>query len=156
MVQTIEHYYKVLIGFFSSFQSLFLLIIRLYWGWQFFVTGKGKLMNIENVAGFFASLGIPQPMINAYMAGTTECLGGLLLLLGLGARAACVPLVTVMCVAYLTAHRDALLGVFSDPNTFVTQDPFLFLMAAVIVLLFGPGVFSIDWILKKNREQPVR
>ena len=30
----------------------FLLIIRLYWGYQFFLAGKGKLENLERTAGF--------------------------------------------------------------------------------------------------------
>ena len=28
-------------------RPLFLLIIRLYWGWQFFLTGKGKLTHLD-------------------------------------------------------------------------------------------------------------
>src|SRR5271156_1147968 len=54
-------------------QPVFLLVIRLYWGWQFFVTGKGKLMDIPKVTGFFQSFCIPFPCLNAYLAGFTEC-----------------------------------------------------------------------------------
>src|SRR5690348_2415855 len=67
-------------------QSPLLLAIRLYWGWQFFQTGKGKLMNLDRTAEFFQSLHIPMPRLNACLAGGTECIGGLLLLLGLGSR----------------------------------------------------------------------
>ena len=70
-----------------------LLGIRLYWGWQFFQTGKGKLMNLDNTTGFFIELGIPFPKLNAIIAGSTECFGGLLLLVGLASRLTAVPLI---------------------------------------------------------------
>jgi putative oxidoreductase len=39
--------------------------------------------------------------------------------------------------------------VFSDPDAFVSDAAFLFLLASVIVFIFGPGAFSVDAILKK-------
>jgi putative oxidoreductase len=131
----------------SWLQPVFLLIIRLYWGWQFFITGKGKLMDIPKVTGFFQSLGIPFPMVNAYLAGCTECFGGLLLLLGLGCRITPIPLIFTMIIAYITASPDAVKHIFSKPDDFVTADPFLFLLAAIIVFLFGPGPLSLDGII---------
>jgi len=128
----------------SWLQPPFLLVIRLYWGWQFFVTGKGKLMDIPKVTGFFQSLGIPFPTLNAYLAGCTECFGGLLLLLGLGSRIITVPLIFTMIIAYITASPEAVKNIFSKPDDFVTADPFLFLLTAVIVFLFGPGPLSLD------------
>ena len=46
---------------------LVLLVMRLFWGWQFFQTGKGKLMNLDRTAGYFASFDIPLPKLNAFM-----------------------------------------------------------------------------------------
>ncbi|MBL9145858.1 MAG: DoxX family protein [Verrucomicrobiaceae bacterium] len=122
----------------------FLLGIRLYWGWQFFMTGKGKLMNLDNTTSFFMDLGIPLPKLNALMAGSTECFGGLLLLIGLASRLTSIPLIFTMIVAYLTADRDKVLGIFEDSDAFVTAAPFLFMLAAVIIFIFGPGRFSAD------------
>ena len=42
-------------------QSPLLLAVRLYWGWQFVQTGWGKMHNIVEITGFFASLNIPFP-----------------------------------------------------------------------------------------------
>jgi putative oxidoreductase len=128
-------------------QSPLLLAIRLYWGWQFAQTGWGKLMNLDRTTGFFESLHIPLPKLNAIMAGSTECGGGILLALGLFARPASVPLIGVMAVAYWTADRDALNAIVSDPDKFVTAAPFLFLFASLIVLVFGPGKLSLDALL---------
>jgi putative oxidoreductase len=131
-------------------RSPLLLVIRLYWGWQFFVAGKGKLMNLDRTTGFFESLSIPAPRVNAAMAGSVECFGGLLLLLGLGSRIVTIPLIFTMGVAYWTADREALLGVFDKPDAFFAAAPFLFLYAAVIVLAFGPGAFSADALLARR------
>lgn len=132
----------------SLLQSPLLLALRLYWGIQFMETGSGKLMNLGRTAGYFASLGIPAPHLNAALAGGTECLGGLLLALGLCARVACLPLIATMAVAYATAESDALRALASDPDKFTSAAPFLFLLTAVIVLAFGPGFFSVDWLLR--------
>jgi putative oxidoreductase len=143
--------YGLLIAAASLLQSPVLLAIRLYWGWQFFQSGKGKLLNLHRTADFFGhDLHIPMPYLSACLASATECCGGLLLLLGLGSRLVSVPLIFTMCVAYVTAEKDALNHVFSDPDKFLSAAPFLFLFACVIVLAFGPGVFSVDWILSKK------
>jgi putative oxidoreductase len=131
-------------------RSPFLLIIRLYWGWQFFQTGKGKLMNLDRTANYFASLNIPMPKLNAIMAASTECVFGLLLLVGLGGRITPLPLIGVLTVAYITSEQAALHAFFSDPDKFLTADPFLFLFACVIIFIFGPGKFSLDALFAKK------
>jgi putative oxidoreductase len=128
-------------------QSPLLLVIRLYWGVSFVQTGWGKLMHLDRTAGYFADLGIPMPKLNAIMAGATECGGGLLLALGFLARPVAVPLIFCMGVAYATAEREALGALRSDPDKFVTAAPFLFLLASLVVLAFGPGRFSLDALL---------
>src|SRR5208282_3014883 len=110
--------YRLWVAIVSKLQSPFLLILRLYFGWQFFQTGKGKLMHLDKIAGYFATLHIPMPKLNAALAGTTECFGGLLLLLGLGSRIITVPLICTMIVAYLTADTDTVKNIFSKPDAF--------------------------------------
>jgi putative oxidoreductase len=142
--------YRWLIKAGEHLQSPLLLAIRLYWGWQFFETGKGKLINHPDVANYFQSLHIPFPAFNAYLAGGTECFGGLLLLAGLGSRLVSLPLIFTMVVAYLTAEKSTVEHIFSDPDKFVSAAPFLFMLAAILVLAFGPGVFSLDWLIAKK------
>ena len=151
MSKSIDRLYEIYVKFLGLFRSPFLLIIRLYWGWQFFLTGKGKLMNLDRTAAFFTSLHIPAPKLNAIMAGSTECFGGLLLLIGLGSRIATVPLIFTMIVAYLTAEPDKVKNIFSNPDAFVSSAEFLFMLASIIVLLFGPGAFSVDALIRKMR-----
>lgn len=134
----------------STLQSPFLLLVRLYWGWSFFGTGKGKLMSHAQVTDYFASLNIPLPSLNAWMAGTTECVGGLLLIIGLLSRLTTLPLIITLTVAYLTAEQDSLKQIFSDPDKFTAATPFLFLLAMLIILIFGPGRFSLDGLLARK------
>ena len=109
MIQTITKYYELLIRLATSLQSPFLLAVRLYWGWQFAQTGWGKLGDIHKVIGFFTSLGIPAPALNAWFVSGLEFLGGILLILGLGSRLIALPLAIDMIVATLrpTAKRWA-------------------------------------------------
>jgi putative oxidoreductase len=136
----------------AHLQSPLLLVLRLYWGISFVQTGWGKLMNLDRTAGYFESLNLPLPKLNAIMAGATETFGGALLALGLFARPASVPLIFCMLVAYATADREALVAITSEPDQFVTAAPFLFMLASLVVLAFGPGRFSVDALL--NRKQP--
>jgi putative oxidoreductase len=127
----------------------FLLIVRVYWGWQFFGTGKAKLGDIPAFTERFANWGIPLPHFNVILAGSTEAICGLLLLAGLASRLVSIPLIFIMIVAYLTAETEALHAFFSDPDKFVSATPFQFMFAAILVLIFGPGLFSLDWIIGK-------
>ncbi|HEY4990066.1 MAG TPA: DoxX family protein, partial [Opitutaceae bacterium] len=106
---------------------------------------------LDKTTEFFASLNIPAPKLNAILAASTECTCGILLLLGLFSRFASFALICVMCVAFATADREALTSIFSDPNKFLSADPFLFLFAAVLVFAFGPGKIAVDRLIFKDK-----
>lgn len=136
----------------SRMQSPLLLCIRLYWGWQFVQTGWGKLHNLAGVTTFFTSLNIPFPAANAHMVAGLEFFGGILLLLGFASRFISLMLVANMLVAYFTADHAALASIFSDPGKFYAADPFTFLFASLLILVFGAGLFSADAFIL-NRMQ---
>jgi putative oxidoreductase len=131
-------------------QPVLLLVIRGWWGWSFFQTGKAKLTDIPTNVERFTNWGIPLPKLNVIMAGTTESVCGLLLLVGLFSRVASVPLIFTMLVAYATADKEALHAIFSDTDKFVSATPFQFLLAALLVFAFGPGKISLDALLFKK------
>lgn len=142
--------YRVFTSIANRLQSPFLLLVRLYWGWQFAQAGWGKLHRIPQVTEFFASLGIPLPHLNAVFVSGTEVVGGILLALGLGSRLIGLLLAGDMMVAYLASDREALRMIFSDPGKFYNADPYTFLFAALMVLIFGPGLLSIDALIQKR------
>lgn len=125
-------------------QSPFLLLVRLYWGWQFSQTGWGKVNNIEKVTGFFTSLGIPFPGGNAHFIAGLELVGGILLILGLASRPIGLMLTINMPVAYIAADWKAFVSFIGDPDQFIAATPFPFLLASLIVLVFGAGKLSVD------------
>ena len=135
-------------------QSPFLLLVRIYWGWQFLTTGWGKLHNLRHVIEFFTSLGIPAPGVMAPFIATLEFVGGILLIVGLGSRLIGLLLAGNMLVAYITSDREALGSVFSDPGKFYVADPFTFMFAALIVLVFGAGLFSLDAVIARRHHTP--
>jgi len=139
----------------SHLQSPLLLAVRLYWGWQFFQTGYGKLMHISKVVEFFTSLGIPFPTFNAYFVSSLECVGGALLFLGLGSRIIALPLTIDMLVAHIAADRAALFSIFSDPGKFYAADPYTFFFASLLILVFGAGKISLDSALGYLRKRRV-
>jgi putative oxidoreductase len=155
IVRTVRKWYLAEIRSLTYLQPVLLLVLRLYFGWGFFKAGLGKLQNLETTAEYFAGLEIPLPTLNACLAGATECFGGLLLLLGAASRVVTIPLIFTMLIAYLTQHIDELRPLWTlkddgsyNPATFFKAAPFPYLLMALIVLLFGPGAFSIDGLIK--------
>jgi putative oxidoreductase len=155
MLEFIGRLYHLLITVASSFQSVLLLAVRLYWGWQFAQTGWGKLHRLDQVTQFFTSLGIPAAGLDAGFISGLELVGGVLLAVGLATRPVALLFVGDMLVAYITADRAAFFSVFSDPDKFVGAAPFAFLCASLLILIFGPGRFSLDalagrWFTKRT------
>src|SRR6202044_379134 len=136
----------------SSLRSPMLLAVRLYWGFQFAQTGWGKLHHIAKITDFFASLNIPFPGFNAPLIASLEFVGGILIMLGLFSRPIAFFLACNMFVAYWTADREALTAIFSDPGKFYVADPYTFLFASLMILIFGAGLFSIDTLISKRLQ----
>jgi putative oxidoreductase len=153
-VSTVAMFYRWLVQAGTLLQSPLLLLIRLCWGIQFFMTGLGKLMHIQKIIDYFTSIPIIFPALNAYLVGCTEMIGGALLTIGLASRLTAIPLAFTLVIAYLTTEKDALksLYTFTDVDPFLTAAPFLFLFACLIVIAFGPGVFSLDYLIKRRHE----
>ena len=140
----------------SYLQSPFLLLVRLYWGWQLIQSGWGKLHHLSNVADFFTSLGLPLPAQTALAISCLEFFGGIFLAIGLLSRLTALAMTINLIVAYITADREALFSIFSDPDKFYAAAPYTFLIASLIVLSFGPGRFSIDALLFGEGQNSTR
>jgi putative oxidoreductase len=149
-VSQLQRIYRLLISGASSLQSPFLLLIRLAWGYQMHMTGDLKLHDISKVTARFTHLAIPLPAASAVFITALEFVGGLLFALGLGSRLIALLFVGDMTVAYITVDRKALTTIFSDPHNFYHAAPYTYLVAALIVLIFGPGKFSLDALLTKR------
>lgn len=144
MKALIEAGYGLLNKVADAMRSPFLLLVRLYWGWQFMQTGWGKFHNLPKVIDFFTSLGLPMPAVMAPFIASVEFGGGLLLALGLGSRLISLILTVNMLMAYVTADKEAFFSFLSDPDKFSAAAPFTFLFASLIVLTCGSGRLALD------------
>jgi putative oxidoreductase len=70
-------------------------------------------------------------------------------MVGLFSRPIALLLACNMSVAYWTADREALSAIFSDPGKFYAADPYTFLFASLMVLIFGSGLFAVDTVVAK-------
>ena len=138
----------------SKLQSPFLLFVRLYWGIQLAQNGWGKLHNLGRVTQFFSSLGLPAPAATATFVSSIEFIGGILLAIGLLSRFVGLVITIDMLMAYIMADREALFSFFSDPGKFYVADPYTFLFAALLILIFGPGLIALDTFLLRRYPYP--
>lgn len=136
----------------AALESPFLLVVRVYWGWQFAQTGWGKLHHLSRVAHFFSTLHIPAPGPTAFFVSLLELVGGILLIAGLATRFIGLLLAVDMVVAYLTTDLSSLASIFSsDPTPFYNDAAYTFLFASLIALVFGAGRFSLDYLIWRRQ-----
>ncbi len=119
---------------------------RITVGWVFLQSGWGKLHNLEGVADFFVSLGIPFAQVQAPLVAGIEFGGGLLLLLGLATRLAAFPLVAVMLVAI----RTALWADIQDLSDLFGLAEFGYVVLLSGLIVFGAGAFSLDALVRRR------
>lgn len=126
-----------------------LLVARIAMAGEFVPSGWGKLHDLAKLTAYFATLGIPAPAVNAAASATTELVGGVLLLAGLGTRFAAAALTVVMTVAILTAriHDAHTIGDF-----FYLPEP-SYIVIFLVLIFAGPGKASIDQMIADRRAR---
>jgi putative oxidoreductase len=136
---------KFLLGFAEESDWLPALLSRLTLGGIFIPSGWGKLQHLDKVIGFFQSLHIPAPQIQAPFVASVELLCGSLVLLGLGTRLAAIPLIGTMVVAIATVKIKGV-GDYSD---FFSLSEYLFIVLLIWLIVKGAGALSVDaWIAR--------
>ncbi|MCK9454947.1 DoxX family protein [Sulfurimonas sp.] len=121
-------------------KSSALLFARLAVAYGFYEPAMNKWSDMTSVAGWFESLGIPFPTLNAYMAATTEITGVVLLTLGFLTRLISLPLIVVMVVAIVTVHLPN--GFSAGDNGF--EIPLYYMLFLLLFVSHGAGNFSLD------------
>jgi len=151
---TLQQWYARFFEAVDFLQSLFLLAVRLYWGWQLVQSGWGKLHHLDKVTDFFTSLNLPMPNQMAVFISCVEFFGGIFLAIGLLSRLTALVLTINLIMAYVIADKEALHSIFSDPDKFYAAAPYTFLIASLTVLIFGPGKICVDAVLKHFLKPP--
>ncbi len=139
---------KYLISFYNNtaerLKFLPEIISRIVIGFIFIQSGWGKLHHLDKVIGFFESLGIPAPHLQAPFVATVELIGGLMILLGIGTRFAAAPLVVIMVVALKTAK----LAELENASDIFGLSEFLYGVILLWLFAFGSQYLSVDAWLK--------
>ncbi len=132
----------------NVFQSVLLLIIRLYWGFLFFIGGYFKVINMPPFIAFFQQLGLSTTW--AYIVAIVELVCGILIFFGFLSRIAAAATTLIMLGAYVIAHPAQFFSFFRDPAYFFSAPSFSFFFASLVILFFGPGLVSIDALIKRK------
>ena len=84
------------------------LALRIYLAPIFWMAGTSKFNAFEDTAAWFGNpawgLGLPFPTLMGFLAASTETLGAIMLLFGLGVRWISIPLMFTMLVAIFSVH----------------------------------------------------
>jgi putative oxidoreductase len=129
------------------------LILRVVLGVTFFIHGLVKFQGgIENIVGWFDSIGLPGSM--AYGVALLEMIGGILLIVGLGSRIVSALLVLLMLGATV---KVKLAGGFLGNGQGAGYELDLALAAmALFIAINGSKMFALDsLIFKKDNNETV-
>lgn len=130
----------------DNFHSISLLFIRLLLAYGFYEPAMNKWNDIQSVSSWFESMKIPLPLVNTYLAATTELLGVGLLALGLFTRFISIPLIITMIVAITLVHFEN--GFEASTNGY--EIPLYFMAMLLVLLGNGAGKISLDSIIFKK------
>jgi putative oxidoreductase len=125
--------------------DLGLTILRVVVGVIFIAHGAPKIFGgMEGTAGFFGSLGIPLPIVAAWMISLLEFLGGIALIAGFLVTPISLLLTTHMLIGILLVHAANGFYVVG-PEAQGGVEFNLLLGASLLMLVFGgPGLAALD------------
>jgi len=105
--------------------------------------GLQKLNGFDKMQNEFVSFMGLSPKLSLVLAMSAELGCSLLLLVGLFTRFATIPLIITMLIALFMAHQGALFGDGEKNGLFITM--------FLVLLILGPGEYSLDARLGKRR-----
>ena len=128
----------------SIFIDYVILVLRVFAGVLLIHHGFEKLNGINNFAdAFLRPLHLPFPVALSYIAAVFEIWVSWFLILGLGTRLCATAILGTMSVAIY--HWL----VTSGFNIYLLELLALYFASAFLMVLFGPGRFSADYLIKE-------
>lgn len=131
--QKITHIFEVIL------MPLLALLIRFWLARIFWYAGLTKISNWKTTIFLFEyEYKVPfiSPIIAAILATATELSCPILLILGFASRFATIPLLIMTAVIQFTYHNEM------EHNYWA--------MLLAVILFYGPGKFSLDYLLLNN------
>ncbi|MGC3971205.1 MAG: DoxX family protein [Pirellulales bacterium] len=127
-----------------------LLLLLVLFGTAIAAHSSRKLFDVlggyglKGTGAFFESLGFRPGRLSAFMAGSSELVGGLLLVSGLSTPVGAALVLATMIVALATVHLKN--GFFAANNGI--ELPSLFAATALALIFTGGGAYSTDAVFK--------
>ncbi|MGG1675415.1 DoxX family protein [Neobacillus sp. NRS-1170] len=129
------------------------LILRVTLGALFLIHGIVKYQGgIENIVGWFSSIGLPGFM--AYAVGLLEIIGGISLIIGLGTRIVSALFSFLMIGAILKVKLSV--GLLGNGQMAGYELDLGFLAMAVFLVISGSRLLSIDQLVTKKDSTELR
>lgn len=102
------HIYQQIVARLQVADGIPLLLLRVYLAPVMIQAGWNKASSFDSIVDWFGNddygLGLPMPLVMAFLATAAELVGGVLLLLGALTRLVCIPLMVTMIVAMVSVH----------------------------------------------------
>ena len=118
--------------------SLFILILRLFFGVMFFLHGVDKMMNFSELSETFPNIFGFGSYMSLMVSIFCEFCCSLFLMAGLLIRLMLLPMIAAMAVAFFDIH-DAML-----PQG---ELALIYLIVFFLIYLTGPGKYSLDYLI---------
>ncbi len=139
-------YVPAMAGFYERFSGLAYPLTRFATGLILAPHGAQKLFGLfgggglKGTAGFFAKVGVEPALPMAYLVGSVEFFGGLLVAIGLWTRPAAFAIAILMFGAILTVNLNN--GFFWTKGGY--EFPLLWGIIALTICIRGAGAMSVD------------
>ena len=136
--------------------DLAILLIRVVFGLTVAAHGAQKLFGafggygIKGIAGWLGSMGFRPAVLWAWLAGLTEFGGGLLMALGFLGPIGALGVISAMLVAIIAAHWGSFFATSQG-----MEYPLTLAVAALAVVISGPGAYSLDAITGFTLPEPL-
>ncbi|RFU69433.1 DoxX family protein [Peribacillus saganii] len=125
------------------------LILRVVLGITFFIHGLVKFQGgIENTAGWFGSIGLPEFM--AYGVALIEVVGGIALVIGLFSRVVSGLFVLLMAGAIVKVKLAA--GFLGNGQSAGYELDLVLLAMALSIAITGSKTYALDQLILKGKE----
>lgn len=128
------------------------LILRVTLGVLFFIHGLVKFQGgIENIVGWFESIGLPGFM--AYGVALVELIGGIALIIGLGTRLVSALLALLMIGATLKVKLSV--GLLGNGQMAGYELDLAFLAMSLYLVINGSNLFSVNQLIFQRDSKEV-
>jgi putative oxidoreductase len=145
-----------------AFEGIAPLLLRLYLAPVMIQGGWTKYQSFSGIVDWFGNpeygLGLPFPVVLAFLATAAELVGGIFLLVGLATRWVSIPLMVTMLVAVFSVHWPNGWAAIADASSWMSDGTIMFneaVMSAPDKLAAAKGILqehgNYEWLTSSGK-----